>query len=393
MVPTDAPLLSATPTPRPTREPFACPTPATGDERPFTTLPEPEGRPVLARVLSRLPASFRDQGIWFADYQGAIELVGAPNPSSVEELLVLSDAEREEYLAARQGLIFRSDMLQRSSQYSEAWNDAFGFDSPAASRMVSAGSDPSSPFGTTYLELKFDTADIRQHLLDRGYQECVEAGGIYYAIRHDREQDIRDPVGRIASSTMNRLVLGNSWMVASPDTAPVVSFLEVAAGADVLLDDPAIASVAPELDNSLSAAFLTRELALPEEDSQVIDSEPPVGRPKPEHWGQLHHWEYLGAGFGVADGQPWWKFVLSYPDPGVAAADVDELSRRWEEYQLYEWQTRREPMPLAAVCPPAKFTSENGQGRSVLTVECDLPGRSSALWEVLRTRDVGFLLP
>jgi hypothetical protein len=391
--PTDAPAPTATLTPPPTRAPFTCPDPAAGDEPPFTTLPETEEGPVLAQVLSRLPTSYRDEGVWLADYGGAVELAGAPNPNSVEELLALSETESEEHLAATQGLIFPSNMLQRARQYFEEWHDAFGFDFLAASRMVSTGFDHGSPFGTTYLELKFDTEGIRQHLLDLGYQECAAAGGLYYAIRHDREQDIDDPVGRIASSTMNRVVLGDSWMATDPDTDDVVSFLDVAAGASTLMDEPPFASLAAELGDPLSGALLTRELALLEMERPIIDPDPPVRLPKPKHWGPLHQWEYLGTGFGITEGRPWLKFVLFYQDSDAAALDMEELSLRWEEYQLYQWHPQREPVPLTEVCLSTEFASQRVQDGSILSIHCVLLERSSAWWVILETRDLGFLLP
>lgn len=307
--------------------------------------------------------------------------------------MALSETDSKAFLGATRGLVVPSNMLQRSRQEYEKWSDAFGFDFLAASRLVSTGFDEGNPFGTTYAELKFDTADIRQHLLDLGYQQCVAAGGVYYAIRHDREQDLHDPVARIASSTMNRVVLGDSWMATSPDTDPVVAFLDVAAGADTLLDEPAIASMAAELGDPLSAVFLTRELALLELDSPTVKPDPPVRLPKPEHWGQTHTWEYLAAGFGITEGQPWWKLVLSYPDPNTASADIDELSRRWEEYQLYTWLSQRDPQPLTELCPSPEFDAWSDQDRSVLTVHCPLQERTSVWFVMLEMRDLGFLLP
>lgn len=299
---TPAPVSTNTPvpteTPVPTRRPpFTCPTPATGDGPPFTSLPAIEEGPALAQALARLPASYRDQGLWFADYSGAIDLAGAPDPSSLDEFLALSEAAGQKYLAATRDLIFPSSMLQRAKQYAREWNEAFGFDWFAASLMVSTGFPSSDPFGATYLELKSGTADIRQHLLDLGYQECAAAVGVYYAIRHDREQGLSDPVARMASSTMNRVALGDSWMVSAPDTDKAVSFLEVAAGGATLRDDPAISSLALALGDPLSAAFLTREMAL--EPEGHIEPVPAVRQPKPKDWGSLHQWEAIGIGYGI----------------------------------------------------------------------------------------------
>jgi hypothetical protein len=55
--------------------------------------------------------------------------------------------------------------------------------------------------------------------------------------------------------------------------------------------------------------------------------------PKPEDWGDIHHWEALGAGFTRVDGDPWWAISLFYPDPEAAAADAGEILDRMQGHE------------------------------------------------------------
>ena len=76
----------ATPTPAAT---FALPTATSTASAPTPTAAPPlpnisrldQGPSRLLGVMEKLPASFKEQGMWFSDYNRALELAGAPRPA------------------------------------------------------------------------------------------------------------------------------------------------------------------------------------------------------------------------------------------------------------------------------------------------------------------------
>ncbi len=355
----------------------------------------------LLNTLGQLPASFKEQGIWFADYRRALELAEAPRPRTLEEYLLLSADERDAYSSSRRGLVLRNDLVSKTREGSQQWEEAFGFGMFNVDLSVSVGSFSTPPLQLAYLEGDFRKEAMRDRLLNLGYQERFVGESVYYAIRGDYEADIRNPVGRRALSSMNRVVVEEGTLVAAPDTDRVVKVLELSAGDRPALDDDVMfSSLAASLGDPLSAALLTRSAVLqPERGSSLIYD-------KPEEWGALHGWEALGAGYVIADGSTWWGLSLFYPDPEVAGADAEELVRRMSDHKTEISLIHREPSkeapgqdpkrPFDEYCrslSPRVRSDENG---STLTAWCKVGNNASGdeWWSVfLDMRDLGFLLP
>jgi hypothetical protein len=246
-----------------------------------------------------------------------------------------------------------------------------------------------------YLEGTFDAPTIQQRLLDLGYHEESASGRTYYAFREDLGQPDPqdDPTVRAASSLMNQVFLGDGVLVTSPSTGPMEKVLAALAGeASSLAGDPVISNLASALGDPLSAAFLTRQMAL-EPEGDIIPT-PAVRHAKPEGWGSLHQWEAVGIGYGISEGQPWWAFSLFYPDPAAAEADAQELVRRIEGYttvlpQLLDGQ------PIRRVCGTFQSIQAKQENGSVLTVRCAVWDEAMVgeLWALVETWDVGFLVP
>ena len=134
--PTETPLLR--PRPTTTATPTATPT------SPDAPLPG-QGPSRLLAVMEKFPASFKEQGLWFADYGRALELADAPQPRSLEEYLALSEDERDAYMAARRGLVLRADLLEKARTGSQQWKEAFGFGMFDMVFLVSIGSYSAHP--------------------------------------------------------------------------------------------------------------------------------------------------------------------------------------------------------------------------------------------------------
>jgi hypothetical protein len=285
----------------------------------------------LLRVMEKLPASFSEEGVWFADSARAWELAGLPpQPSTLEGFLALSDEERDAYSQARRGLMFGPHQLGGAVQYAQGWEKLFGFSGFAISLAVGSGDDNFDIFGTAYLEADFDAEDLRQRLLELGYREESVNGGIYYIIPDDR--DLQTLMRRKAAvfAQMNRVFLDDGVLAAGPDTEPIVDVVGAAADhTPVLSDDPEFSRLAVSLRQPLSAALLPREAVLePEGFARKL-----LVYEKPAEWGNLHQWEALGAGYSVIEGSPWWAISLFYPHPEAAEADAGEIIDRMNGYR------------------------------------------------------------
>lgn len=380
--------------------PIIGPGPA-ASKSPMFQLPHEVKSSRLLNTLGKLPASFKEQGIWFADYGRALELAEAPRPRTLEEYLLLSVDQRDAYSSSRRGLVLRNDLVSKTREGSQQWEEAFGFGMFNVDVSVSIGSYSAHPLQLAYLEGDFRKEAMRNRLLNLGYQERFVGESVYYAIRGDYEADIRNSAGRRALSSMNRVVVAEGTLVAAPDTDRVVKVLELSAGDRPALDDDVMfSSLAASLGDPLSAALLTRSAVLRlERGSSLIYN-------KPEEWGALHEWEALGAGYVIADGSTWWGLSLFYPDTDAAGADAEELVRRMRDHKTEISLIYREPSkeapgqepkyPFDEFCRSLSPHVRSDKNGSTLTAWCKVGNIDSGneWWSVfLDMRDLGFLLP
>ena len=360
----------------------------------------------LLKVMAELPLSFKEQGLWFADYFRARELASAPQPGNLEEFLALSEDEREAYQTATQGLIQGPGLLASIRGDVREWEQTLGFTKLSVAVAVSTGevNPEAAPNEAAYMIGEFDQVKLRQGLLEMGYVEGSENGVTYYdAPRLDLNTARSNPLASTAFFAMKRVVPGEGTIAFSGvqliDLLP--SLPGVALGeAPSLDDDAAFSELAASLRNPLSAALLTRSTVL----------EPAgVNQPryeKPDDWGDLHQWEALGMGYGISGGVPWLALSLFYPDPDAAKADAGELTLRMSDYdsalRLTHPELREEQLavmlkrPLDAICGAINAGYRSGENGSTLTMRCDVKNQDVAnVWwsDLLNMRDLGFLLP
>ena len=131
----------------------------------------------LLEILGKLPPSFKEQGVWFADYFQARESAGAPQPVSLTEFLALSENEREAYLAAKRGLVLGPGMLAAIRGDIREWDKRLGFSNFSVAVAVNTGETSFGfpPTEAAYMTLEYDQATLRQGLLDMGYAEIGSA--------------------------------------------------------------------------------------------------------------------------------------------------------------------------------------------------------------------------
>ena len=79
----------------------------------------------LVELLDKVPLSLKERGIWFGDNERALELAGAPQPRSPDEVRALNEAEREGYLNALGNVVQAAGFGRFRGQLQE-WNETFG---------------------------------------------------------------------------------------------------------------------------------------------------------------------------------------------------------------------------------------------------------------------------
>jgi hypothetical protein len=361
----------------------------------------------LLRVMEKLPASFGEEGVWFADYGLAWELAGLPpQPNNAGDYLARSDEEREAYQTARRGLVFGPRQLGASLQHAQGWEEMLGFSGFAVSLAVGTGPSDSHPFATAYLQGDLDQEVIEQRLINLGYREEPVNGMSYYAIRGDREQDLRSPTRQLGVlAQINRVFISEGVLAASPDTDPIVDVVGAFTGeTPVLAADSAHSRLAVSLGQPLSAVLLPRQVAL-EPDGRSELSQDTYERPA--DWGAISHWEALATGYVREDGNSWWGISLFYPDPEAAEVDVEEIIDRMQGYRTAITPLMYPDMsaeglaraaehlyPIDEYCASLTPVHTSDESGSVLTVWCEVAEEPAlSWWLLLEMRDLGFLLP
>ena len=360
----------------------------------------------LLEVLGKLPLSFKEEGVWFADYFQARESAGAPQPVSLAEFLALSENERVAYQAANRGLVPGPGLLAAIRGDIREWDKSLGFSNFSVAVAVSTGeiSQNIPPIEAAYMTLEYDQAKLRQGLLDMGYVEGSANGVTFYdAPRLTLEMTRSNPLAFIAINSMKRVVLGEGTLATGGvQMIDLVPDMQRASQGDIpsLNDDPAFHALALSLAGPLSAAFLTRSTVL---EPEAVS---PPRYDKPDEWGDLHQWEAMAMGYGVSDGVPWLAISLFYADPDAAKADAGELTLRMSDYdsaiplthpELREEQLAGMPdRPFDSICGPLNATYSGDGNGSTLTMKCGMKdefGRSIWWAVLLNMRDLGFLLP
>jgi hypothetical protein len=206
--------------------------------------------------LALMPASFKERGIWFGDLGRALEMSGAPQPDSMEEMRALSDTERDAYSDAGSGIVLAPGFLGRVRSEPE-WEQVFGFSGFGVTLGMSTGESSTGPppRQMAYMGGDFDVDLIRQRLLALEYEEKEASSETYYSIRDDYQWAPSSWPGRFALGSMNPVFVGADTFIAASATDMVTDILAAWAGeTPSLATDLAFSSLAEELGDPLSAA-------------------------------------------------------------------------------------------------------------------------------------------
>ena len=212
-------------------------------------------------MLDSLPVSFGKEGIWFVNFRKVLDLAGAPRPKTFEEFVAWPEDQRQQYLNALGGFIVSNHLV--GMRFDRRWTDAFGFSPLQVHTAVSPGPVPDDVLLPSFFTGEFDSDLVTERLDALGYRPESASDRRFYAIRNDFEQDLKDPVGRFALGSANRIFVDDTVVVLSPNTEPVADTLQVLAGeSPSLLDSSAFGAIASELSDPLRAVILTREITL-----------------------------------------------------------------------------------------------------------------------------------
>ncbi len=362
----------------------APPTPEASTFPPQTPVPYEPGESELVDALDSLPLTFEERGLWFSNFGQALELAGAAEPGSVEELLALPEDEKQKYIRAWGGGGFGSGLIDQMRQTRE-WGEAFGFSNYLIDVAVATGLHYSSPLEPNFFTGDFNEDFIVGKLDGLDYRTETAAGQTYYAIRDDFAQDLKDPVGRFAMGSVNRVYVEDGVLIASPNSEPLVQILQSRNGElPTLAESPAFSSIAAELNDPLGAALLTKAAVLEPKGM------PGVEYAKPADWKTLQEWQAFGAGYSKTADVTSLRFSLYYSNPESAELDAEELVKR---IQAYEDADR-----VNQFCERWQPTATVHRTGSTLTAQCTFPnsGQSGsmgiAIMEMTAHRRLGFLV-
>ncbi len=334
----------------------------------------------FSSVLSIIPLSFKERGIWISDLERSMSVHQwrTPPPNA------MSDDYQMAYLEATSALV-RDWQVDAKP---DAWRETFGFNSLDSSIIVRTGALVTHPFATVIHMGMYDANAITTRLSALGYERRNLGDFDYYSIRRDNEPG-DDAVSELARATMNRVFTNESLIIRTGRTSDLEAVLRTAANDELsLADDRAVAALASSHQAALSFGILVPE--------NVLGS-PIQGSPleKQEGWGTLHDWQAASLAYGVSSGSAWWSVSLYYDDQDAGEADRPELESRLRSYLSIAEGSQRSSEPFSDFCETISGRSREYAKASVLTVRCDLAASAPvAGWmQLAETRDLAFLVP
>ena len=344
-------------------------------------------------VLTLVPASWLDKGVWVSNRSKVIQSTGAPDPRTLEEYLDMDERAQTDFVEAYTKLV-PPDFVMALRQSPDEWKKELGLNFFSISSTASTGTISSFPMSPVIMMGEFGHADITQKLLDSGREPRTYKGKEYYATRGDLRAELGESL--LGSSRTNRIFVDKELFVASQETASMEEFLDVMAGEAQPLTENLLAMAAIEsMGETFTAAVLTR--------TGVFNpvGQIPLTHAKPPDWGNLSSWNILAAGSGIKDGQPFFAFTIAFDDPAAADSNFDEFKARVENYEtlipqrfpdsphlIEGWPNQ----PLDEACSDVFITAQRWTFGSTITVFCQTP--TSRLWsQLLDLRDLGFLVP
>ena len=389
----NTPRNTPTTPPKATRETTKTSQKAESTRPPSPHSPEGPDTSHKSHILSFIPASWLDKGIWISHHGKAIQSTGAPNPSTLEEFLNMSEGEQTSFFEAL-ARAFPTEFVVTMRQSPEEWVEEFGLDLFSIKSAAAVGTTSRLPLNPAVLLGEFNDSEITQKLLKSGYAQKTLEGNQYYANRKDFQATLSDsPLGL---NRTNRVFVTKDLFVASPETASVEEFLGSLAGETKSSTHNTLALTALEsLGPTLATVILTR--------TGVFNplGSIPLTHVKPASWNTLEQWEILAAGNGLQDGQPYFALTIAFEDPKAADSNLDELRARLEGYKTIVPQRFPESaaliqgwpsQPLDERCNDISIDAVSSTHGSTITVLCET--HIPLLWtQIVDLRDLGFLVP
>ena len=352
-----------------------------------------QGASDVHQVLTLVPASWLDKGVWISNEGKAVQLAGAPNPRTLEEFFAMGEEEQASFFNAFNKAISPSFVVTIRESPRE-WKEGLGLDLFGISSTASVGATSRFPMSPVVLLGEISQSEMTRKLLNSGYELRTYKGEEYYAIGNDSQARPNDPPP--VSIQTKRVFIGKEAVVASPEPASIEEFLDVLVGETKPLGDNPLALAATEsLGETFATVILTR--------TGVFN---PVGSipltyAKSSAWGSLDQWSILAAGSGLKDGQSYVAFSIAFDDPAAAESNFDEVRIRVENYETLipqrfpdnpalaqGWPNR----PFDEACSDVFINALSWTFGSAITVLCET--RINSLWtQMVDLRDLGFLVP
>jgi hypothetical protein len=358
-------------------------------------LPGAEVETELLRLLAYVPDKrhYREGGVWFGDMGQLMANHALPPVRDVDDYEDLSEKDRDLWMQASRN-VWTSDRFS-GVQYtlSGRWRDLFGYDWFQVDREISAGQPPE---WFAVMEGGFDTDDIEDALADLDYDDDEYEGTTYYRSRDDYETDLESEGSRVALSNLNRIVVGESRLVAAPATEILEDVLDAQAGRrDSLAENPTYAALARAMGPVVGAALLDEEefegLSLSLRQQLSPEMQARLEELMADQYSEpLHRYELVGLGYLDDSDDAFIVIALVYDDAQDAEDDSPLLADRLEEAPSFSMPG----LNLSDYWDVEEPEIHPFKGGAVLTTKLELDSDAPpGLWlRMIYTRDMPFLV-
>jgi hypothetical protein len=382
------PIAGATiPVPTATRGTAATATRAATPGATRTPMGGAAGASALLRALALVPrhASLPgDGGISFADLETQKRNYGLAGATSAEAFRALG-VSNAMLTNATAGLPLPRDAGLEHALATE-WREATGYDFWQIEQTITAGSTPQT---WTRLEGRFDRAAIGTALGGAGHQPRSYGGATILARGEDGEVvELPRPLTRLTFARLNRAVLDDGALSASPYTALIEAGIDAAAGRGATFAaDPDYAALAGVLGPVVGASLLPAASFLSGGANPRATPRAATATP-----GRATLPPYRLVGLGLQDDGTTHTMVVAllYSDPAAARFAAPLLRERAANYLL---QATRQPLAERAIAGETSVVAVGDRATVVLPFAIR-ETVNLGLWQrMLDQRDYGFLIP
>ena len=117
------------------------------------------------QVLTLIPASWLERGVWISHEYKAVQLAGGPNPRTLEEYLDMGEEDRVTFFAAF-ARAFSPSFVTSMRESPPAWKEKFGLDLFSLKSTASVGTTSRFPLSPAVLIGEFSDSEITRKLLN-----------------------------------------------------------------------------------------------------------------------------------------------------------------------------------------------------------------------------------